>query len=169
MENYSMIKQYKLFGRYFCDNCGHWFKTGCFLPGEKDDPEAVLLYDDICPKCGALVGEWYQCFSWWKENRKLNKIEKLRKDTWHFLSEKDSLVEFRYSKFVGTLTVWAPHSYGHLKWKRLGELLVGYRGGIVYMVEMENADYLIPNIHKMNLQDIQDELIKYILNLKIGG
>lgn len=165
-----MIKQYKLFGRYFCDNCGHWFKTGCFLPGEKDDPEARRLYDDICPKCGAMVGEWYQCFSWWEEHRKQNKLKRLASQTLSFLNEFNAPVKIRYNKFIGTLTLWARrNNYGHLRWKRLGELLVGFRWGKVYMVEMENADNLTPNIHKMNLREIQIELIKYISNLKVSG
>lgn len=55
-----MFSKWKIFNRYFCNNCGHWFRTGCFLPNEENIPESKELYDDICPRCGALVDEWYQ-------------------------------------------------------------------------------------------------------------
>lgn len=56
------FSRWKLFNRYFCDNCGKWFRTGCYSKVEEQDPECKGLYDDICPRCGALVGYWFGCF-----------------------------------------------------------------------------------------------------------
>ena len=46
----------------FCDNCGKVFRTGMFEDEQKivksktatqEEKELCLLYDDICPRCGA--------------------------------------------------------------------------------------------------------------------
>lgn len=55
-----LFSKYKLFNRYFCNNCGHWFRTGCY--SKKEELECKDLYDDICPRCGAITFEWYQVF-----------------------------------------------------------------------------------------------------------
>ena len=58
---------------YFCANCGNVFRTGMYkeeqeLVRDKNTPEEekelCLLYDDICPNCGApacLFREWLVC------------------------------------------------------------------------------------------------------------
>lgn len=157
--------KYKLFGHYFCDNCGKWFKTGCFLPGEKESPKARALYDDIYPKCGALVSEWWQCFPWYREHRKKIKYQLFVEKSINFLYGNHRLKEFRYSKYVGTLSIWIRHDFP-LKWKRIGEVWVGYRYGKVYMVEVEDADNLIPQIDKMGLLEVTHELGSYLFKLK---
>lgn len=56
------FSRYKLFNRYFCCNCGHWFRTGCYTK-EEECSELKELYDDICPRCGADANEWWICFA----------------------------------------------------------------------------------------------------------
>lgn len=173
------MNKYKIFGYYFCDNCGHWFKTGCFLPGEKEDPEARLLYDDICPRCGAPSGAWYQCFPFWKDRLKeylvSDKQWKLYKRTLNFLNQFDAPLKIRYSKYVGTLVIWAETktgklyggTYKHLRWGRLDELHVGYKHGKVYMIKLQDADKVIQNIDNLELSKIRRELVKYVMNTRV--
>lgn len=163
------MNKYKIFGYYFCDNCGHWFKTGCFLPGEKEDPEARRLYDDICPKCGALVEEWYQCFPWYREYLKNKKYQKLYKMVVDFLDNTKTPTEIRYSRFVSDLTLWINHQFGTLHWKRLGELYIGYKWGKVYMIKLKDADTIISNISDLDLLEIKRALLRYVLTLKKGN
>lgn len=56
--------KWKIFNHYFCNNCGHWFRTGCYTKEEEQDSECKRLYDDICPSCGALSVPWYYCFNY---------------------------------------------------------------------------------------------------------
>lgn len=55
----TVFSKWKIFNRYFCNNCGNWFRTGCFTKEEENNPECKEIWDDICPKCGALSVEWY--------------------------------------------------------------------------------------------------------------
>ncbi len=75
------MTRWKIFGYYFCNNCGKWFRTGCYTKDEELDPECKRLYDDVCPKCGALVYEWWQCFPYifWKIKGESAHVKKLQK------------------------------------------------------------------------------------------
>ena len=48
----------------FCDNCGKVFRTGMFeweqrivknKSAPREEKELCLLYDNVCPRCGALA------------------------------------------------------------------------------------------------------------------
>lgn len=71
------FSKHKIFDRYFCCNCGKWFRTGCYFEEEREDPELKSLYDDVCPKCGANADEWWRCISFfyhWLKSRLKIKI-----------------------------------------------------------------------------------------------
>lgn len=57
-----IFNRYKIFGHYFCDNCGSWFRTGCYSKEERANKECRELRDDICPYCGTPSAEWWTCF-----------------------------------------------------------------------------------------------------------
>lgn len=81
-----MFSRWKIFNRYFCNNCGHWFRTGCYTKEEEKNPQCKELYDDICPKCGALSVEWYYFFDYLicrilKKSAHIKRLEKKYKKT----------------------------------------------------------------------------------------
>ena len=54
---------------YFCANCGKIFKTGMYEEERKivrdpqsdeDEVAMCLMYDDICPYCGAEAGSFWE-------------------------------------------------------------------------------------------------------------
>lgn len=60
-----IFNRYKIFGHYFCDNCGSWFRTGCRTRIGRAKKYCRDLFDGFCPYCGAVSAGWWTWFGFY--------------------------------------------------------------------------------------------------------